>query len=354
LEAELDAQWMELALAQAQAAAAAGEVPVGAVVVRHGQVVGSGFNAPIARHDPSAHAEIMALRAAAEHLGNYRLDDCTMYVTLEPCLMCAGAMLHARLKRVVFGAPDPKTGATGSVLNVFALPLNHHTQVQGGFMAAACAQPLLSFFGKQRALQQLNKAQAGGALREDALRTSDSCFSALPDRPTPSRYVHDLPSLAGLRLHYIDAGLTDAPQTLVCLHGPADWCYAWRSWAALAQSRNHRVICPDLIGFGQSDKPKKEVIHTLAWHVQILLELIDRLNLNQVTLVVHDHAFELGKNVLRGAALRVGKLQSAQPDSMDALALAAPFPDRGHCAALRAFAALTMKSRPQQDNTPST
>jgi tRNA(adenine34) deaminase len=345
---------MALALTQAQAAEAAGEVPVGAVVVCHGQVVGSGFNAPIARHDPSAHAEIVALRAAAAQLGNYRLHDCTLYVTLEPCLMCAGAMLHARLKRVVFGAPDPKTGAAGSVLNVFALPLNHRTQVLGGFMAEACAQPLLSFFGRQRAQQQLHGAQAGTALREDALRTPESCFSALPDRPTPSRYVHDLPSLAGLRLHYIDSGLPDALQTVVCLHGPADWSYAWRSWVAHAPQRSQRVICPDLIGFGRSDKPKKDAIHSLAWHVQILLELFDRLNLNQVTLVVHEQSLELGELVLLGAPHKVEKLERARPDSMDNLALAAPFPDNGHRAAPRAFAAMTMKSPPPQDPDLST
>mgnify|MGYP000729903520 CR=1 FL=1 len=122
--------FMQLALTEARAAMAAGEVPVGAIVVRGGQVIATGRNAPIDAHDPTAHAEINALRAAAAALGNYRLDDCELYVTLEPCAMCAGAMLHARLKRVVFGAPDPKTGASGSVLNLFAnAQLNHQTQV---------------------------------------------------------------------------------------------------------------------------------------------------------------------------------------------------------------------------------
>ena len=113
---EEDAHWMRLALAQARAGAQAGEVPVGAVVVRQGQVIGQGANAPLACCDPTAHAEVQALRAAAQQLGNYRLEGCTLYVTLEPCVMCAGAMLHARLARVVFGAPEPKTGAAGSVL----------------------------------------------------------------------------------------------------------------------------------------------------------------------------------------------------------------------------------------------
>lgn len=146
-----DAAFMTLALAQARSAMAAGEVPVGAVVVRAGQVIASGSNAPIGRRDPSAHAEILALRAAAQVMANYRLIDCELFVTLEPCAMCVGAMLHARLKRVVFGAPDPKTGAAGSVLDLFANPrLNHQTQVQGGLMAVECGAMLQDFFQQRR------------------------------------------------------------------------------------------------------------------------------------------------------------------------------------------------------------
>jgi tRNA(adenine34) deaminase len=146
-----DATFMTLALEQAHLALAAGEVPVGAVVVRAGQVIAVGANAPITRHDPSAHAEMMALRAAAQLVGNYRLIDCELFVTLEPCAMCVGAMLHARLQRVVFGAPEPKTGAAGSVLDLFAnKQLNHQTQVQGGVLAQECAMVLQDFFKKKR------------------------------------------------------------------------------------------------------------------------------------------------------------------------------------------------------------
>ncbi len=149
---------MQLALAQAALAAQAGEVPVGAVVVCNGDVIATGRNAPIEGHDPTAHAEIAALRAAAQALGNYRLPDCTLYVTLEPCAMCSGAMLHARLKRVVFGAPDPKTGAAGSVINLFDQPqLNHQTALQGGVMADESAAMLKSFFSQRR---EEKKAQA--------------------------------------------------------------------------------------------------------------------------------------------------------------------------------------------------
>ena len=146
-----DEQAMQLALDQAALAAAAGEIPVGAVVVQHGIVIVSGRNACIANHDPSAHAEIQALRTAAALLGNYRLPDCELFVTLEPCVMCAGAILHARLQRVVFGASDPKTGAAGSVLNLFShTQLNHQTLVHGGVLASASAQLLQDFFKERR------------------------------------------------------------------------------------------------------------------------------------------------------------------------------------------------------------
>ena len=146
-----DNDFMQLALAQAALAAQTGEVPVGAVVVCNGEVIATGRNAPIKGHDPTAHAEIMALRAAAKALGNYRLPDCTLYVTLEPCAMCSGAMLHARLKRVVFGATDAKTGAAGSVINLFDQPqLNHQTALQGGVLADESVAQLKEFFIQRR------------------------------------------------------------------------------------------------------------------------------------------------------------------------------------------------------------
>jgi tRNA(adenine34) deaminase len=143
---------MLAALEQARAAQAAGEVPVGAVVVRDGQIIGTGFNAPISGHDPTAHAEMQALRAAGKALGNYRLPGCELYVTLEPCAMCVGAMLHARIARLVYGAADPKTGACGSVLDLFAeAKLNHHATITPGVMAGECAALLRGFFAAKRA-----------------------------------------------------------------------------------------------------------------------------------------------------------------------------------------------------------
>lgn len=144
-------EFMAAALELAQLAATRGEVPVGAVVVKDGVIIGRGSNAPISSHDPSAHAEIQALRDAAKTLGNYRLPGCSLYVTLEPCAMCAGAIQHARITQLVYGASDPKTGACGSVVDLMAEQrLNHHTSVTAGVMAAECSVLLSSFFRNRR------------------------------------------------------------------------------------------------------------------------------------------------------------------------------------------------------------
>jgi tRNA(adenine34) deaminase len=146
-----DGDFMGIALDLAREAATLGEVPVGAVVVKEGEIVGRGCNQPIGRHDPTAHAEVIALRDAAQRFGNYRMPGCTLYVTLEPCAMCIGAIFHARISRVVFGASDPKTGAAGSVLNLFDVEkLNHHAEVRGGIRAEECGALLSSFFAARR------------------------------------------------------------------------------------------------------------------------------------------------------------------------------------------------------------
>lgn len=146
-----DAEWMIRALGLAEQAAAAGEVPVGALLVRDGRAIGEGWNRPIATHDPTAHAEVVALRAAATVLEDYRLNGTTLYVTLEPCIMCAAALVHARVQRVVFGAWDPKAGGAGSVLDVFRTPqLNHRVDVFGGVLADESAALLQRFFAERR------------------------------------------------------------------------------------------------------------------------------------------------------------------------------------------------------------
>jgi tRNA(adenine34) deaminase len=149
--AEADSAFMRAAMAEAKRAEALGEVPVGAVLVVDGEIVGRGYNQPITSNDPSAHAEIMCLRDAGLRLGNYRLPGSTLFVTLEPCAMCSGALMHARVARIVFGARDPKTGAVGSVVNLFAEErLNHHATVEGGVLAEECGALLSAFFAARR------------------------------------------------------------------------------------------------------------------------------------------------------------------------------------------------------------
>lgn len=171
---ERDRHFMRLAQAAAEEARAAGEVPVGAVLVRGDAVIAKGFNHPIGTHDPSAHAEMAALRAGALALGNYRLPGCELYVTLEPCLMCAGAIMHARIARVVFGAHDPKTGACGSVVDAFANPqLNHHTNVCGGVLADECSAALRAFFADRRRASRAARQARIVAGESDEGKTTD-------------------------------------------------------------------------------------------------------------------------------------------------------------------------------------
>lgn len=368
-----DTHFMQLALAQARQAKAAGEVPVGAVLVRRGEVIAEGRNAPIGGCDPTAHAEIVALREGARTLGNYRLDGCELYVTLEPCAMCAGAMLHARLDRVVFGAKDPKTGAAGSVVNLFAQPLlNHRTEVQGGVLAGECGELLAGFFQQRR---QDGRASAQ-PLREDALRTPEERFTGLPGYPWAPRFVSDLPALAGLRMHYLDEGPADAPRTWLCLHGNPAWSYLYRKMIPVFLAAGDRVVAPDLVGFGKSDKPKKETAHSFSWHRQVLLEFVERLDLRRVVLVVQDWGGLLGLTMpmeaprryqgllVMNTTLATGdsplspgflawrEMCAKNPDfdvarlfargnphltTDECTSYGAPFPDRGHRAALRAF-----------------
>ncbi len=371
-----DSDFMELALTQARLAGAAGEVPVGAVVVRNGQVIATGRNNPVATHDPTAHAEIVALRAAAQVIGNYRLDGCELFVTLEPCAMCSGAMLHARLARVVFGAADPKTGAAGSVVNLFAdNQLNHHTAIQGGVLGDACAAQLQSFFQSRREAQ-LREKRTQHPLRDDALRTPDAQFANLPNYPWAPRYLSDLPALGGLRMHYLDEGPTAPALTYLCLHGNPSWSYLYRKMIPIFLKAGHRVVAPDLIGFGKSDKFKKESAHSFSFHRQTLLDLVQRLDLQRIVLVVQDWGGLLGLTLpmampdrFRGLLVMNTTLATGDgplppgflawrdmcaknPDfdiarlfargnthlsAGECAAYAAPFPDRGHRAATRAF-----------------
>lgn len=379
-----DEDFMALALDQARQAALLGEVPVGAVVVRHGEVIAAGCNAMIGTHDPTAHAEIVALRAAAMVLGNYRLHECELFVTLEPCAMCSGALLNARLKRVVYGACEPRTGAAGSVINLFAqAELNHHTQVQGGVLPAQSRALMQDFFRQRRRTLRKELVQSY-LLREDALRTPDAAFLGLSDYPWQPNYLNDLPALDGLRIHYLDEQDVSPEQgddslTYLFLHGSTGWSYEFRHVLPSLISAGHRVIVPDLIGFGKSDKPKKETFHTFSCHRQILIELIERLDLKNIVLVISEanawlsltlpmtapkryrylRILESGlanANVpLSSGHLLWEKLPAHMPVNSDrvspylcsdkqmnidndrTVAWNAPFPDQGHRAAIRAF-----------------
>ena len=327
-----DQDWMALALNEAQAAADAGEVPVGAVLVKDGVLVAKGRNSPMAQHDPSAHAEINALRAGASALGNYRLDGCELFVTLEPCAMCAGAMLHARLARVVFGAADLKTGAAGSVVDLFAEPrLNHRTRVERGVLEAPCSALLQTFFRQRRDAAR----DSAEPLRDDALRTPPERFTGLPDYPFTLRWVDDLPSLHGWRMHYVDTAPLSVSPTLLCLHGPGEWSYFFRHLLALP---GPRMLAPDLIGFGMSDKPKRESVHRLDWHRDVLIEWLDRVQAGPIVLVHSAAASQLASLLSAALPHRFAAVLAA-PDSGEAArdAWRAPFPDRGHEAALRAL-----------------
>ena len=323
---------MQEALAQARQAAAEGEIPVGAVVVApDGEIIlGKGHNRCIADHDPSAHAEIQALREAARTLGNYRLDGCTLYVTLEPCAMCSGAMLHARLEHVIYAVPDPRTGAAGSVLDLFAPSgINHQTtasllsDTEGGLqLRQQCADLLTGFFRARRQQQAQQRQHAASApLREDALRPSakslkeegvlqpGSRWTLVPDPGTPTT--------AAWRVHHLEQGDPAAP-TVVLLHGYAGHAGLWQELSDELAHAGWRTLAPDLPGHGLSDKPRQPALHSLPWHQAMLQTWLERQNLPTGWLLVTlDQAALLVPGDLppsRVLALESGEAPIAWPD----------------------------------------
>ncbi len=347
---ERDLGFMRLALEAAGRAAQQGEVPVGAVLVRVNpgvdtaagiELLACSHNQPIGLHDPTAHAEMLALREAAGKLGNYRLDDCELYVTLEPCAMCAQAMLHARLKRVVYGAREPKTGAAGSVLDLFGYrELNPQTEVMGGLLADECGALLQEFFARRR--QQAR--QAARPLREDALRTPERRFApawqAWPQLQPAASYEQELPELQGLRLHALDLGSRQVERSWLALHGPDAWWPQLASWAQSRAQAGERVLLPDLIGFGQSDKPKKPAWHQLAQHVSLLLAWLDSRGLDRFNIAHAPGQLRLAQELFEAAPERVGQLLALEGADLGAWTpelVQAPFPDAGHQAGPRAW-----------------
>ena len=331
---DADTGFMAQALAQAQLARSAREVPVGAVVVRDGQVIGRGHNLCVGTNDPTAHAEIVALRHAAASLGNYRLDGCTLYVTLEPCAMCAGAMLHARLARVVFGATDPKTGAAGSVLNLFTEPrLNHRTAVTDGVGAEGSAALLQAFFSQRREEKPVNP----WPLRDDALRTPESCFADLPDYPWQARYVNDLPALDGLRMHYLDEGPRDARRTWLCLHGNPAWSYLFRKMIPVFLAAGDRVVAPDLQDWGGLLGLTLPMLAPQRYEALLVMNTmlatgdvpLSQGFLGWRAMCAKAPDFDVARLFARG---------NPQMSPAECAAYMAPYPDSGYRAALRAFA----------------
>ena len=347
-----DEYYMGLALEQARLGAAAGEVPVGAVLVQRGpgqgssnaRVLAAAHNRPIGLHDPSAHAEMLVLRQAAQALQNYRLDDCELYVTLEPCPMCAQAALHSRLRRVIYGAREPKSGAAGSVLDLFAYPaLNHQTEVLGGVRAAECAVLLEGFFTQRR--QAARRAHT--PLRPDALRTPAAAFEPLWQAfghwQMHSHTWNDWPELDGLRLHALDfaSGAPSATNATLLLHGPDGWWPQWAGWLEQPRSNGgQRWLVPDLIGFGQSDKPKQATWHTLERHAAILLALCDAVGVQRLQLVYAPGQAQLVQVLQQRAGPRLLGLAECSPTPSPQLAgqwAELPYPDAGHRAAQRAW-----------------
>ena len=316
---------MRLALEQAERAAAQGEVPIGAVVVCDRQVIARAHNAPISLNDPTAHAEVRALRDAAQVRGNYRLENCTLYVTLEPCAMCSGAILHARLARVVYGASELRTGAAGSVLDVLGSSLNHQTEVCSGVLADDSAALLQRFFNERRQTQQRERTP----LREDALRTPEARWAGLDLPWHCSRYSNDWPSLQGWRLHWFDNRKdTRLPATLY-LHGPSTWSAAYAGELVSTAP----TVALDWLGFGLSDKPKKASVHTPALHAAVLSDALAHLNVAQIVAPTAVAPVLALLNV-PGQAMPV---RWADEPALSAALAQAPYPDRGHAVAHTAW-----------------
>ena len=341
-----DLGFMQQALDLACLAAQAGEVPVGAVVVHQGQVIGRGHNQTLALHDITAHAEIVALRQAAVFLGNHRLDDCELFVTLEPCLMCSGAVMGARLRRLVWGAAEPKSGAAGSVLNVFADDrLNHHTAASGGVMADECGAALQQFFQARRQAQASERS--AHYLREDALRLPSALSPRWPDG-VQSLWLNTLPALDGHRLHVLAAG-QGADTAVMALHSPGQWSAAYADAARQCANQGLAFYAPDLIGFGLSDKPKKPAWHTLDRHAAVLAEWMAGLPQRRLVWVAPARMSALVERASHAASL-AHRLHASwcitepvmAPDLLDL-----PYPDAGHRVALRVLPGLLDKATDQ-------
>lgn len=301
--------FMQLALEQAKLGELAGEIPVGAVVVSNGSVVGRGHNRTIIDCDPTAHAEVVALRQAALAIGSHRLANCSLYVTLEPCPMCLGAVFHSRIGSLFFGAYDPKGGACGSVLDLASQPkLNHHCSVQGGIAQSECAQALSGFFERLRS----QKRQVHRPLREDALRVMQGALDGfMPGVRAVA--MDDLESAKGLRVHlWTTPDTASVPEhgLVLCLHGATSWACMFRELLQAAPVPGVAVWAIDLPGHGQSDKTKTGWEFDRKFQLALLSEVMMRSPARWVFIVGQDTGCELaaelacsGVSRIRGMAL---------------------------------------------------
>ena len=299
---------MALAIEQAVFAEQSGEVPVGAVIVKDGIVIGSGHNRTLVDRDPTAHAEVVAIRAASRAIGNHRLVGCTLYVTLEPCAMCMGAVLQSRVERVYFGASDPKTGACGSVLDLSKYrQINPHCSVYGGLSQDVCSHQLASFFRKRR----LVKLAAHEPLREDALRLREGHLDTWMGGCTPLTW-NALNSSKGLRVRgWSNPGSEEKARTLLfCLHGVSSWSYIYRDLLLAKFPRDIAAWAIDLPGHGGSDKTKHGAELDSSFQLSVLEEILASCPFDRVHVFAHDSgcrfAIDLAerrKDLVRGLTL---------------------------------------------------
>lgn len=344
-----DVHFMHMALDQARRAQGEGEVPVGAVVVKDGHVIAVGRNQPIACNDPTAHAEIVALRAAAQALGNYRLEGCTLYVTLEPCPMCAGAILEARVQHVVYGATEPKTGAAGSVVNLFSQSrLNHHTEVTSGVLAGDSIDLLTDFFSSRRKMRQA----LAEPLREDALRTPADCFASVDALFPESTYMRLAGEGAQWRLHYADVGSPNAAISVVLVHDVPGWGHQWKGLIPVLTAAGLRVLAPDLLGFGRSDKPKKIRAHSERLHFQSLDAIVSLVHSgSRIVVLGQGVGLQLANCWALQSVAAVDEVLAVEP-LPDSEIDGCPHPNPGFMAGLAFFTEWATSSSARHDRQP--
>jgi tRNA(adenine34) deaminase len=356
-----DKFYMQQALDLANVASCHNEVPVGAVIVKNGEVIAKGFNLCIQNSDPTAHAEIVAIKQAALVLQNYRLEDCELYVTLEPCCMCAGAILNSRIKRVVYAASDLKAGAAGSVMNVFQNPsLNHQTTISKGVLNEESVSILQNFFQNKRQEQTQNSLP--NKLREDFLRLPTPIYKEFLVKnqlASFSYFNYQLNNLNGARLHYLDSGISPLKpdqhnqKTIVILPGLMQSTQSFLDIFYYFKNLGTRVVVIDLIGMGYSDKPKKlkhdSFEAMIDYHFQYLNELLQLLNISSFDIVATHLTAVIAYSIQavykpseiylqnNNSALMLSKIKSwnhfkkivEKSDDYSSISLL-PYPDKGH------------------------